>query len=159
MSYRCENPWQPSRGRSRPTGRTSRLASAISAARWRSCGPPLPKSSRPSGRASAGGGTKRTWTDARREVIAAGVTFDEYVTSRAGEATEVAREALRGGVTRIVAVGGDGTLSEIVNGYFDDGGFSINSAAAIGLLPSGTGSIRGQMGLSLAPTHSGLLER
>ncbi len=71
------------------------------------------------------------------------------MTTRAGEATEVAREALNVGVTRIVAVGGDGTLSEVVNGYFDSCGRIINSSAAIGLLPSGTGSdFRRSLGLT-----------
>lgn len=71
------------------------------------------------------------------------------MTTRAGEATEVAREALNIGVTRIVAVGGDGTLSEVVNGYFDDYGRVINYAASIGLLPSGTGSdFRRSLGLT-----------
>ena len=76
----------------------------------------------------------------RKELVAANVEFDEHLTSRSGEATEVAREALNIGVTRIVAVGGDGTLSEVVNGYFDDCGLAINNTAAIGLMPSGTGS-------------------
>ncbi len=99
--------------------------------------------------ASARGATLRAWADARQEVAAAGVDFDEHVTTRAGEATEVAREALNIGVTRIVAVGGDGTLSEVVNGYFDDCGRAINSAASIGLLPSGTGSdFRRSLGLT-----------
>ena len=68
------------------------------------------------------------------------IDFDEHLTARADEATEIARNALENGVTRIIAVGGDGTLSEVVNGYFDDRGQAININAAIGLLPSGTGS-------------------
>jgi YegS/Rv2252/BmrU family lipid kinase len=66
--------------------------------------------------------------------------FIEHITSREGEATEVTREALMQGVTRVIAVGGDGTLSEVVNGYIDDKGHAINKDAAIGILPSGTGS-------------------
>lgn len=48
--------------------------------------------------------------------------------------------AFKRGVERVIAVGGDGTLNEIVNGYFDKHGRAFNSEAAIGLLPSGTGS-------------------
>ena len=71
------------------------------------------------------------------------------MTTCTGEATEVARQALHNGAARIVAVGGDGTLSEVVNGYFDDCGRVINSDAAIGLLPSGTGSdFRRSLGLT-----------
>ena len=99
--------------------------------------------------ASARGATLRAWENARRELIAAGATFDEHMTARPGEATEVAREALNSGVARIVAVGGDGTLSEVVNGYFDACGAVIDSNAAIGLLPSGTGSdFRRSLGLT-----------
>jgi YegS/Rv2252/BmrU family lipid kinase len=98
--------------------------------------------------ASARGATLRAWADARKEIVAAGVSFEEHVTTHGGEATEVTREALKIGVARIVAVGGDGTLSEVVNGYFDCGR-AINSDAAIGLLPSGTGSdFRRSLGLT-----------
>lgn len=99
--------------------------------------------------ASARGATLRAWADARKEIVAAGVDFDEHVTTRAGEATEVTREALDSGMMHIVAVGGDGTLSEVVNGYFNGCGRAINSAASIGLLPSGTGSdFRRSLGLT-----------
>lgn len=62
------------------------------------------------------------------------------MTSAPGEATEVTRNALATGTHRIVAVGGDGTLNEVVNGYLDPGGQPINPDASIGILPSGTGS-------------------
>jgi YegS/Rv2252/BmrU family lipid kinase len=90
--------------------------------------------------ASARGATLRAWAGARKEIDAAGVVFDEHITARAGEATEVARSAFNAGVAHVVAVGGDGTLGEVVNGYFDECGRVIDSASAIGLLPSGTGS-------------------
>lgn len=90
--------------------------------------------------ASARGNTLRAWRDARKEIAALGVDFDEHVTTRTAEATEVTREALKAGTPRVIAVGGEGTLNEVVNGYVDDCGHSINDAAAIGLLPSGTGS-------------------
>ena len=40
----------------------------------------------------------------------------------------------------MIAVGGDGTLNEVANGYLDEAGCAINDGASIGLLPSGTGS-------------------
>ena len=86
------------------------------------------------------------------------IDFDEHLTARADEATEVARNALKNGVTRVVAVGGDGTLSEVVNGYFDDCGQAINIDAAIGLLPSGTGSdFRRSLGMSGSGNSIGTL--
>jgi YegS/Rv2252/BmrU family lipid kinase len=90
--------------------------------------------------ASARGTTLRAWAVARGKIEGLGIDFAEHVTTQAGEATEVTREALVNGVTRIIAVGGDGTLSEVASGYFDHQGNAINNSAAIGLLPSGTGS-------------------
>lgn len=99
--------------------------------------------------ASARGRTSREWDQARRELRQLGISFSEHFTTRANEATSIARRALRDGCDRVVAVGGDGTLNEVVNGYFDEAGRAINPAAAIGLLPSGTGSdFRRSIGIS-----------
>lgn len=99
--------------------------------------------------ASARGTTMRAWTNIRKQIAALGADFAEHSTTRAGEATEVTREALINGATRIIAVGGDGTLNEVVNGYLDHEGRAINKRAAIGLLPSGTGSdFRRSLGLT-----------
>jgi diacylglycerol kinase (ATP) len=98
---------------------------------------------------SARGTTLRAWAGARAKIAALGIDFDQHITTRAGEATEVTREALTNGTTRIIAVGGDGTLSEVVNGYLDHQGRPIDKSAAIGLLPSGTGSdFRRSLGLT-----------
>jgi diacylglycerol kinase (ATP) len=43
-------------------------------------------------------------------------------------------------VSRVVAVGGDGTLNEVVNGYLDGAGERVSEGASLGLIPSGTGS-------------------
>lgn len=64
------------------------------------------------------------------------------------------RAALRSGVTTIVVVGGDGTLSEAAEGFFEVGDqplrthSPINDRAALAILPAGTGDdfARGLMG-------------
>lgn len=95
---------------------------------------------------AARGRGRREWASVQRELGARGEAFEAFeafegrCTTRSGEATELAREALRAGEEAIVAVGGDGTLNEVVNGYFDEAGSAINPRAAIGLLPCGTGS-------------------
>jgi YegS/Rv2252/BmrU family lipid kinase len=89
---------------------------------------------------SARGATLRFWTAARQKFVDAGIDFDEYVTTRSGDATQVTRGELSNRTANIIAVGGDGTLSEVVNGYFDERGSIINNKSALGLLPSGTGS-------------------
>jgi len=52
------------------------------------------------------------------------------------DATRIAREAARAGVERIVAGGGDGTLSEVVTGVLDA---DLGQQVEIGLLPLGSG--------------------
>ncbi|MDX1569820.1 MAG: diacylglycerol kinase family lipid kinase [Xanthomonadales bacterium] len=54
-------------------------------------------------------------------------------------ATELAAEALDRGAEMIIAVGGDGTVSEVVNGFFDVDGNPRNPEAALGVVMSGTG--------------------
>jgi len=55
------------------------------------------------------------------------------------EASELTRKALESGYRTIVAVGGDGTLNEVVNGFFRADGTPVAPGAAISLLPRGTG--------------------
>lgn len=89
---------------------------------------------------SALGSTQATWLAARAILRSYGVKFDEVFTNGPGNASSLAAAAIRGGEKRIIAVGGDGTLNEVVNGYFDESGTPLDDKVAIGLLPSGTGS-------------------
>jgi diacylglycerol kinase (ATP) len=89
--------------------------------------------------ASSAGRTGRAWPELRRALAAAGVEVEERLTTAPGEATELTREALRDGAGRVVAVGGDGTLNEVVNGFFAAGGSPVAPDAVLGLVPSGTG--------------------
>ncbi len=55
-------------------------------------------------------------------------------------AISLTKEALKSGVERIVVIGGDGTLNEVVNGFFDHKGQLLNSHASLAIVPSGSGS-------------------
>lgn len=69
---------------------------------------------------------------------AAGVEFDVAETKHAGHATEIAREAYRQGYRRFIAVGGDGTSFETINGLFPE---ALNDKPpTLGFLPLGTGN-------------------
>ncbi|MBA3442279.1 MAG: hypothetical protein H0T92_20685 [Pyrinomonadaceae bacterium] len=73
------------------------------------------------------------------------VRFDFRETMRPGDAEAWTRAALQSGCGTIAIVGGDGTLSEAASGFFEmKAGNSkspqpINSAAALAILPAGTG--------------------
>ena len=68
----------------------------------------------------------------------AGVEMDVVETLRAGHATELAREAYKNGYSRFLAVGGDGTSFEIVNGLFPEA--EAGEQPTLGFLPLGTGN-------------------
>jgi len=86
---------------------------------------------------SQGGNVGKRWPhladQIRREV-----PFEEVVTHGPGDATRLTREALKGGAKRVVALGGDGTINEVVNGFFENG-TPVAPDAALGYLPQGTG--------------------
>jgi YegS/Rv2252/BmrU family lipid kinase len=87
---------------------------------------------------SAGGKTALRWTRIEYALRAQGVDHELHRTRGPGDATDAVRAALRAGYERIVAVGGDGTLNEVVNGFFEENGDRIGDAR-LGLIPSGTG--------------------
>lgn len=69
------------------------------------------------------GNCARRWPQIRAEVERhlGSVSDDDIVMTRArGHATELAREAAGDGYRRLVSVGGDGTLSEVLNGVVAD---------------------------------------
>jgi len=66
-----------------------------------------------------------------------------------GDATRLVREAIAGGVAGVAVVGGDGTLNEAVNGFFDEEGTALETEAWLGPLPCGTGGdFRKTLGVS-----------
>ncbi len=64
--------------------------------------------------------------------------FETYLTGGPGDATRMTRDNLLAGADRIICVGGDGTLNEVVNGFFDENG-PLRRDAVLGFLPNGTG--------------------
>jgi diacylglycerol kinase (ATP) len=88
--------------------------------------------------AAGGGRCGRFAGVALESVRGSGIELDVATTKRAGEATELAREAYRSGVRNFLAVGGDGTAFEIVNGFFPEA--LAEGRPALGFLPLGTGN-------------------
>ena len=87
--------------------------------------------------ASAGGRTGRGWPAVAARLRDAGLDFDTAMTSCRGEAIELSRLAVREGRPLIVAAGGDGTINEVVNGFFATGEPAVGPR--LGILPTGTG--------------------
>jgi YegS/Rv2252/BmrU family lipid kinase len=87
---------------------------------------------------SQGGRLGKRWPEIA-DTIGRAFPFDEAITKAQGDATRLTAEALRAGAERIVAIGGDGTINEVVNGFFDADGKSIAPDASLALIPFGTG--------------------
>ena len=64
--------------------------------------------------------------------------FETCLTAGPGDATRITREHLFKGVDRVICVGGDGTLNEVVNGFLDEN-TPFRKDAVLGFLPNGTG--------------------
>jgi len=87
---------------------------------------------------SAGGQTGKRWAELSAKVNRIIGEFGHGFTEGAMDAARIARKAIDDGYECIVAVGGDGTINEVVNGFFRDGK-AINPQAALGVIPRGTG--------------------
>jgi len=86
---------------------------------------------------SAGGATGRRWPEIRAEVLrAVGDGAEHAFTERPMHAAALTAEALKSGFRRIVAVGGDGTLNEVVNGIIGEDGRPL---ATLGVILTGRG--------------------
>lgn len=75
------------------------------------------------------------WPRISGQLQKAGLSFDYEFTKATGHGTEIARQAADKGYRYIIAVGGDGTVNEVVNGILR----SSNSANTIlGIVSTGT---------------------
>ena len=87
---------------------------------------------------SANGRTGRDWRGIERALSDAYPHMSVAFTRARREATQLVRNALREGHHEIIAIGGDGTINEAVNGFFDVNG-AISPDAVFGYVTSGTG--------------------
>jgi len=87
---------------------------------------------------SAKGQTRRRWTQIKAGIRHFIHEFKVEFTEKPLHAIEIARSALKDGTDLVIGVGGDGTMNEIANGFFEERRL-INPRAALGILPSGTG--------------------
>ncbi|MEX1993932.1 MAG: diacylglycerol kinase family protein [Steroidobacteraceae bacterium] len=89
--------------------------------------------------ASGGGAARRRWPVLRAELEGRGVGYRVVMTDAPGHATALAREAVQQGARHLLAVGGDGTLHELVNGLSTADG-TIHSDVVASIAPFGSGN-------------------
>jgi len=86
---------------------------------------------------ASGGVTRLKWPHIRRLLDKAGFRYDHEFTVSPNHATELAADAVKQGYKQVIAVGGDGTIHEVVNGLVDTSG---KSEVALGIISMGTGN-------------------
>jgi diacylglycerol kinase (ATP) len=89
--------------------------------------------------AAGGGRCGKLAPAALAELKATGANVEVVITSAPGQATTFARAAYARGVRDFIAVGGDGTSFEIVNGLFPEA-LDADDKPTLGFLPLGTGN-------------------
>src|SRR5258708_22342811 len=83
---------------------------------------------------SADGATRESWPKIASDLRTHFGAFSVAFTEAAGDGRHLAAAGAQQGVTLIIACGGDGTISEVVNGILES-----NTETELGVLPSGTG--------------------
>lgn len=103
---------------------------------------------------AAGKGAGKKYFDGTTAVLKDRFTECEArISERPGHIYQITREAVRGGVKRLIVIGGDGSAYEVLNGICDE---REDEEIELGLLPAGTGNsfLRDFTGISFA----GILE-
>ncbi|MGI5998276.1 MAG: diacylglycerol/lipid kinase family protein [Lutispora sp.] len=87
---------------------------------------------------SANGLTGKEWPSYESIIKASGIDMDYVFTEYPMHATALAQEALKKEYEIILSVGGDGTMNEVLNGFFYDREL-INKNASLAIFSRGTG--------------------
>lgn len=87
---------------------------------------------------SAGGRTEKKVKQFKKEIQNHVGSFEIAETLHEGHAAELASQALENGFMNIIAIGGDGTINEVINGMMKNDQL-LKPQAALGIIPAGTG--------------------
>src|SRR5918912_2664284 len=87
---------------------------------------------------SSSGSTGKNWNDFYLQVKGFfGKNPEIAFTNKSGDGTTLAREYLKKGFKNIVAIGGDGTINEVANGFFlfksEDDAYNKENSADVGM--------------------------
>ncbi len=88
---------------------------------------------------AASGKAKRLWNAIKQELDAANIDYVFEFTTHKYHAVELVQQAIKSGKRDFIAVGGDGTLNEVVNGIFSQWDIATNEIT-IANIPIGTGN-------------------
>ena len=88
---------------------------------------------------SGGGKARRDWPEIAKMLKARSIEFSEKITDHAYHAIELAREAVLEGFRKLLVLGSDGAIHEVLNGLYSQDEVSP-SEVTLGLIPVGSGN-------------------
>ncbi len=104
--------------------------------------------------ASGRGGVAKALPEVEQHLRKRDLEYEVVHTEYAGHAIDIARDALRNGSRFLAAMGGDGTVHEVVNGMIENDK-PINPEAVFGIVAAGTGSdFIKTFGIPATPSHA-----
>lgn len=84
---------------------------------------------------AGGGSIRRQWPPICSQLRNASLSFDYEFTRSIGHAIEIAKQAVDAGYPYLIAIGGDGTVNEVVNGILTS---AHSGNAVLGIISTGT---------------------
>ncbi len=87
---------------------------------------------------------EKDWEPITKLLVQNGIVFDNIFTEHKNHAIKLSQEAVLNGYRKIIVVGGDGTMNEVINGVFLQDEIPTNEIR-IGMIPVGTGNDWGRM--------------
>ena len=90
-------------------------------------------------RAAGGGKTEREWPLIDQILKKHGIPFEPHFTNRRLHASVIARNKIKEGYSKIIVVGGDGTMNEVINGVFAQDRINTTEVM-LGMISVGTGN-------------------
>ena len=106
--------------------------------------------------AAGGGKAGKDWPEIEKLLSKHGVGHDPVFTSRRLHAMVLARQQIEAGYSKIIVVGGDGTMNEVINGVFAQRRIPTTEVM-LGMIPVGTGNDWGKM-FNLPCDYEGAIE-
>lgn len=94
--------------------------------------------------AAGGGKSGQDWPLIESLLTEHGISFEPVFTSRRLHAAVISRKKIEEGYSRIIVVGGDGTMNEVINGVFAQDRIPTDEVM-LGMISVGTGNDWGKM--------------
>ncbi len=94
--------------------------------------------------AAGGGKAEKDWGKIERLLVKHKILFEPVFTNKRLHAMVLTRKMIESGYSRIIVVGGDGTMNEVINGVFAQKSIPTNEVM-LGMISVGTGNDWGKM--------------